>query len=33
MEKYKAEHGYFPKDSARTFARMVDRCRREIQNE
>ena len=33
MEKYKEENGYFPKDSARTFARMVDRCRREIQNE
>ena len=33
MEKYKEEHGCFPKDSARTFARITDRCRRAIQEE
>ena len=30
MEQYKEEHGCFPKDSARTYARITDRCRRRI---
>lgn len=30
MDKYKEEHGCFPKDSARTYARITDRCRRRI---
>ncbi len=33
MEKYKEEHGCFPKDSARTYARITDRCRRRILRE
>ena len=33
LEHYKEEHGCFPKDSARTFARITDRCRCEIQDE
>ncbi len=33
MEKYKEEHGCFPKDSARTYARITDRCRRRILGE
>lgn len=33
MEKYKEENGCFPKDSARTYARITDRCRRRILGE
>ena len=33
MDHYKEEHGYYPKDSARTYARITDRCRRRILGE
>ena len=33
MEKYKEENGCYPKDSARTFARITERCRRRILGE
>ncbi len=33
MDHYKVEHGCYPKDSARHFARVAERCRREILNE
>ena len=33
MDKYKEEHGVYPRDSARHFAKVAQRCLREILEE